>query len=32
MLKDIGRALIEADVNVRLVKKMRDAVKYNLLI
>lgn len=27
MLKDIGRALIEADVNVRLVKKLRDNVK-----
>ena len=27
MLKEIGRALIEADVNVRLVKKLRDNVK-----
>lgn len=32
MLKDIGRALIEADVNVRLVKKLRDNVKYCLII
>ena len=27
MLKDIGRALIEADVNVRLVKQLRDNIK-----
>ena len=27
MLKEISRALIEADVNVRLVKQLRDNVK-----
>jgi signal recognition particle subunit SRP54 len=30
MLKEIGRALIESDVNVKLVKKLRDNVKYKI--
>jgi signal recognition particle subunit SRP54 len=32
MLKEISRALIEADVNVRLVKQLRDNVKLVTLL
>lgn len=30
MLKEISRALMEADVNIRLVKQLRDNVKWAL--